>query len=628
MEKININLNKKIVDVSPMLYGIFFEDINFSGDGGLYAQLLTNNSFEYFDIEKKIDKRLLGWECINNAVLKVSDELPLNDINTNYVNIVGGSGGGIKNLGFNNIGFSVKKDEKYKFSFYARSKKNTRVVISIVSDDIVFAKAEIEINNCGWTKYEKCLFVDGTYENAQFDIVLLDGGDVDIDFVSLFPNTFNDRENGMRIDLVQMLKELNPKFMRFPGGCIVEGRSFENMYRWKDTIGDVEKRKINWNRWQLPEYQLPNQSSDDYFQSYGIGYYEYFLLCEDLGAKPVPIMNVGMTCQWHEALLVDVDKLDEWIQDVFDLIEFANGDENSEWGQVRIELGHKEPFNLEYIGIGNEQWGKVYFDRYEMFYKELSEKYPEIKLITSAGWTSDGDDFDYAMDWVEQNRDKAFAIDEHYYKSPKWFMENINRYDNYDRSLPKVFAGEYACHTDKETPKRRNNWNAAICEAAFLTGIEKNADHVWMTCYAPLFAKTGFNQWQPNLIWFNNESVYGTPSYYVQQLFARNIGNTIVESSSGDKEVYTSVSADEKNIFIKIVNTADTDKLLQINLVDCNVNRNAHITSITARPDDENSHENPTNVYPVEKMIEFSNSGSINILKNSVYVLKLEKQTL
>ncbi|MCH5212134.1 MAG: hypothetical protein J1G06_03895 [Oscillospiraceae bacterium] len=329
---------------------------------------------------------------------------------------------------------------------------------------------------------------------------------------------------------------------------------------WKDTIGPVEERKTNWNRWQSEEYQRLGRSSADYFQSYGIGFYEYFQFCEDIGAAPIPVINCGMTCQWHEALLIDLDKLAPFVQDALNLIEFANGDKTSEWGKKRIEMGHEEPFNLEYIGIGNEQWGNEYFERYEIFQKIINKKYPDIKLITSAGWNDRGQDYDLAYDWMNNNKDKAYAVDEHFYKEPEWFLKNLNRYDNYDRSLPKVFIGEYAAHTSADINQRKNNWYAALTEVAFLTGTEHNADHVVMTCYAPLLAKSNHQQWQPNLIWFDNENTYATPNYYIQKLFSEYTGEYMVSHECDDCDIKISASISGDKLFIKLVNISAENK--------------------------------------------------------------------
>ncbi len=643
MTTITVNTSKEINPVSPILYGIFFEDINYAGDGGLYAELIANRSFEYYDREGNVDKSKMCWEIIGDCAFTVENRLPLSTAHKNYARLTASAGSGLRNLGFCGEGFSVKKGAEFTFSCYAKNAAPMALLLRF-SDKAgnTYGEKKLSLVRVGqaWTKYTVTVTATDDCKYTYLEILMERDGSVDLDFISLFPkDTFCGRKNGMRRDISQMLKELSPKFMRFPGGCIVEGRSFENMYNWKETVGDLSKRRTNWNRWQMPDYQIEGRNSDDYFQSYGIGYYEYFQFCEDIGAKPVPVMNVGMTCQWHEALLIGMDKLDPFIQDILDLIEFANGSADSEWGKVRADMGHPEPFGLEYIGIGNEQWGDVYFERYEAFEKVLREKHPEIKLITSAGWTSHGDDFDLAYRWMNANKDKAYAVDEHFYKSPQWFLDNIHRYDDYDRNLPKVFAGEYAAHTPSDTPLRENNWHAALCEAAFLTGVEKNADHVVMTCYAPLLARTGHNQWQPDLIWFDNDSVYGTPSYYVQKLFGEYVGDTVIETviennaiCTNDKqtvaqkntlkyqqgiEAVSTLSADRKHLYVKLVNLQNSAQ--EISLQSDVAATKCTLHELCAGLDAINTHENPKNVYPITREVHFSTASAadsdLNVLK-------------
>ena len=651
MTQITINTSKKLNTVSPILYGIFFEDINYAGDGGLYAELVANRSFEYYDRKGETDKRKMCWESIGNADFSIENKFPLSTAHGNYARISGHAGDGLRNLGYCSEGLSVKEGQEFKFSCYARNAAPMSLLLRLVdADGNCHCEKKLNLVRFGqtWTKYKCTLTATGTCKHAYLEILLAKDGTVDLDLISLFPaDTFCGRENGMRKDIGQILRDLSPKFMRFPGGCIVEGRSFENMYNWKETVGDVSRRRTNWNRWQMPDYQIGDRNSDDYFQSYGIGYFEYFQFCEDIGAKPVPVMNVGMTCQWHEALLIDMDKLDPFIRDILDLIEFANGSTDTEWGKLRADMGHPEPFGLEYIGIGNEQWGDVYFERYEAFEKVLSDKHPEIKLITSAGWTSHGDHFDIAYRWMNENKEKAYAVDEHFYKSPQWFLDNIHRYDDYDRTLPKVFAGEYAAHTPDGTSLRANNWLAAICEAAFLTGVEKNADHVTMSCYAPLLARTGHNQWQPDLIWFDNDSVYGTPSYYIQKLFGENLGSALVETiiegnsqkapvtlcpatedakaitASQSMEVVSTLSEDGKHLYVKLVNLADHSDEITLQLDTPASGYTAY--ELAAALEAVNSHEQPENVAPVAIHMDFSGMTSdelnITLKKHSVMVL-------
>lgn len=654
MTNITINTSKVLNTVSPMLYGIFFEDINYAGDGGLYGELIANRSFEYYEREVNPAERPTGspdiktmcWETVGDCRFSIERRFPLSKAHKHYARLSGKAGTGLRNLGFCGEGMAVHEGQTFRFSCYVRNTSSMKLTVRFTDKSAnLYGSKTFSLVRGGrsWSKYKLTLTATGSCSRVYPEILLESEGTLDLDLISLFPtDTYHDRESGMRRDIAEMLEELHPAFMRFPGGCIVEGRSFENMYCWKDTIGPLWERRTNWNRWQMEEYQINGQSSPDYFQSYGLGYYEYFCLCEDLGAKPVPVMNAGMTCQWHEALLVDMDKLDKWIQDILDLIEFANGPEDSEWGRRRAEMGHPAPFGLEYIGIGNEQWGDVYFQRYETFQKVLSEKYPEIKLITCAGWTSEGEDFDTACRWMNDNKDKAYAVDEHFYKSPEWFLENIHRYDDYDRSLPKVFAGEYAAHTHGDTSRRVCNWYAALCEAAFLTGLEKNADHVVMSCYAPLLARTGHQQWQPDLIWFDNESVYGTPSYYVQQLFGSNVGTTLVETileetkpqatlsgpaklAGGAIQLSCTLSEDGKNLYVKLVNLADLS--LDVNLqVDRPVG-SCSLHSLSAGLEDVNSHTNPRKVYPVTESLSGpdgteQNHLQLQLKKYSVTVLE------
>lgn len=646
MTDIVVNTSKTLHPVSPMLYGIFFEDINYGGDGGLYAELIANRSFEYYEREVNPPARsedasqihAMGWEALNGCHFTIAKRFPLSKAHCHYAHLSGKAGSGLRNLGFCGEGLAVREGQVFRFSCYARNPLPMKLTVRFTDKNgTLYGSKSFSLVRCGhgWSKYRLTLTAAASCRQVYPEILLESEGTLDLDLISLFPqDTFRNRENGMRRDIAEMLQALHPAFMRFPGGCIVEGRSFENMYRWKDTVGPLSERPTNWNRWQMEEYQLDGRSSADYFQSYGLGYYEYFLFCEDIGAKPVPVMNAGMTCQWHEALLADMDQLDRWIQDILDLIEFANGSKDSPWGRKRAEMGHPAPFGLEYIGIGNEQWGQVYFERYEAFEKILSEKHPEIKLITCAGWTAEGEDFDTAYRWMEANKNKAYAVDEHFYKSPEWFLENIRRYDSYDRSLPKVFAGEYAAHTHGDTSKRVCNWYAALCEAAFLIGVERNSDHVAMSCYAPLLGRTGHQQWQPDLIWFDSESVYGTPSYYVQLLFGNHLGASLVETclaeapaapgrpadptspaaspspadspcpaalAGGAVQAASTLSGDGKTLYVKLVNLADRE--LEVTLkTDRPVSACRRFT-LAAGLEDVNSHAEPRRVSPVEDVL-------------------------
>ncbi len=593
MAEIYFDKSKKGNEISPLLYGVFFEDINYGGDGGLYGELISNRSFEYYDHDGKKDMRKLGWEAFGEDSFEICSDVPINDVHINYAVIEGK--GGIRNLGYCSLGFGVKKGEKLELSLYAMGKAS---LTARIADKLgnVYAEGSFKSGE-KWEKLRLTMESAGDSRNAYLEIET-DGNKVALEFISLFKeDTFKGRKNGFRKDIAEMIEGLHPKFMRFPGGCIVEGRSFENMYNWKDTIGPVETRRTNWNRWQMEEYQREGRSSEDYFQSYGIGFYEYFQFCEDIGAEPVPVINCGMTCQWHEALTVELDELDRFIQDAVDLIEFANGSSDTLWGKKRAEMGHEAPFGLKYLAIGNEQWGNEYFERYERFRKVLGEKHPEIKLITSAGWKNRGREFDLAYETMKKDPGMAYAVDEHFYKEPEWFLENIGRYDGYDRKLPKVLIGEYAAHTDTTVEKRRNNWYAALTEAAFLTGVEKNADHVVMSCYAPLLAKEGRQQWQPNLIWFDNLKVYGTPSYYVEKIFGEVLGEINVKCGTDDGDIKLSAAVKGEKLIIKAVNISGEEKTVRL----CEKLGRCVLTELFAAPEAENSLDDPTAVYPTKE---------------------------
>lgn len=624
MYHISIDKNQRAKEISPLLYGIFFEDINYAGDGGLYAELVANRSFAYYDREEKEDLHAMCWATNDKAELSVSKQ-ETNDYFAKYIAVFEAKQGGtLSNAGFCNEGFYAKEQSTYRFTCFARSKKPASLTVLFEDEEV--GKAELVVDHAEWKKYELAITARKTVEQAKLTILAKQELAVEFAYISLFPSdTFMGRKNGMRKDLAEMLKALSPKFMRFPGGCIVEGRSFPNMYRWKETIGDVWERRTNWNRWQMEEYQQEERHSLDYFQSYGIGFYEYFLLCEDIGATPVPVINCGMTCQWHESLLIPEEELEEFIQDALDLVEFVNGDTTTKWGSVRAKLGHPKPFDLQLIGIGNEQWGENYFKRYEMFEKAFKEKYPHIKLITCAGWDSEGADFDYAYQWMNLHKDKAYAVDEHFYKSPEWFLNNIHRYDNYDRTLPRVFAGEYATHTSSDIPKRKNNLYAALCEAAFLTGVEKNADHVIMSCYAPLFAREGHQQWQPDLIWFNGKECFGSPSYYVQKLFSEHTGNVSIaadplkQKELEEQGLYMAISFDEakKCTYVKLVNLSEDARELVFDEIS---GTKAMGYEIAGGKEDENSFANPTKLSILERQV---NLASVVVAASSVLVLEI-----
>ena len=469
-------------------------------------------------------------------------------------------------------------------------------------------------------------------------ITLTAPGTVDFDFISMMPA---DAVCGIfRPDLANKLKEIKPGFLRFPGGCIIEGNNLDNRYQWKKSIGPKETRTFNWNRWAVH-----NTREEDgyvgpfshYGQTLGVGYFEYFLLCEYIGAKPLPVMNVGLACQYQSTQQVPMDtpEFQEFIQDALDLIEFANGGTDTKWGAIRAEMGHPEPFDMDYIGIGNEQWQTEevdFFGRYERFEKAIHEVYPEMRLIGSAGPDVITDRYTRAWEWiharVEDNPNFVYAVDEHYYVAPKWLYENVHFYDNYPRTA-KVFAGEYAAHIPGRAGKfncpEANSFEAALAEAAFLTGVERNADVVVMASYAPLIARLGSTQWSPDLIWFDDKGCYGTPSYYVQKLYCQYMGNNSLETEASGDKLYASATYCDKccKYVIKVVNASDQPAEVQVELnADSPVvlNGDYKCLQMTAGMDEENSVDEPEKVSPKEIVLSFEN-GKVTVPGHSFHVI-------
>ncbi|MCB1133716.1 MAG: alpha-N-arabinofuranosidase, partial [Verrucomicrobiae bacterium] len=441
-----------------------------------------------------------------------------------------GDGYGLVNEGYG--GIPVKEKGVYRFSVHARAVDGYAggLVVRLVRiSGEQLAEQRVDALTPEWKRHAVELTSSITDPDARLQVVMDTPGSVDLDVVSLFPkDTWNQRENGLRADLVRMLADMKPGFMRFPGGCIVEGNDLPNAYRWKDTVGPIWERKQNWNRWIQDD---PKRPDHHYHQTYGLGFFEFFQLCEDIGAAPVPVLNCGMSCQFQAGQLVPADELDEWVQDAIDLVEFANGPVTSKWGKLRADMGHPEPFGMKHLGIGNEQWGEEYFKRYEVFYKALKRSNPEITLITTSGPGVDDGNWRFAWDKFRKGT-PAEVVDEHYYRPPLWFLEHAARYDSYDRKGPKVFAGEFAAHR----ADRVSALDAAVCEAAFMTGLLRNADLVTMSCYAPLLAREGYVQWTPDLIWFDATRVMPTPSYHIQAMFGNNRPDRVVSSKLEDND--------------------------------------------------------------------------------------------
>jgi alpha-L-arabinofuranosidase len=455
------------------------------------------------------------------------------------------------------------------------------------------------------------------------------GGAVDLDMVSLFPQkTWKNRPGGLRADMVQLLADLKPGFMRFPGGCIVEGHTLTNRYQWKMTIGPVAERKLIMNRWND---EFKHRPTPDYYQSFGLGFYEYFQLCEDIGASPLPILNCGMACQFNSGELVPLDQLDPYIQDALDLIEFANGPVTSEWGAKRAAVGHPKLFNLKMLGVGNEQWDAQYIERYAKFHQVLKAKHPEIKLVSAAGPSPDDNHFKFA--WPKLRELHADIVDEHCYAKPDWFYNNTHRYDSYDRNGPKVFFGEYAAQSDKVVSvENRNNLECALAEAACMTGLERNGDVVRMASYAPLFAHVEGWQWKPDLIWTDNLRSYGTPNYYVQKMFANNPGDVTVPVKVNALEVEKLfVSATREyttgETILKVVNGANSPVEASLDFTS-KWNAATKVKAFTlagGSVQDENSFAEPQKVFPSEFEFEITAPQfSYTFTANSLTVLRLK----
>jgi alpha-L-arabinofuranosidase len=520
--QIRIECDRPTVPLSPHLYGLFFEDINYGADGGLYAELVRNRSFEYHSLERTHRGTgyhpLYAWTKVERnggrAVAQVVNTAPLNDNNRNYLQLRIDQPGavGMSNSGY--VGIPVDQGAVYDVSLYARTEDwngDSAITVTVEDEDGVdCGSVVLQGADATWKKLEGVLTATKTIDQGRLVVTTAGHGTLNLDMVSLFPqDTFMGRKNGLRKDLAQSLKDLNPKFLRFPGGCVAHGWGLDNIYRWKDSVGDVAERKPNWNLW-------------GYHQSYGLGYFEYFLLCKDLGMAPLPVVPVGVSCGFRGIQYVPIDQLQPHIQDAIDLIEFANGPVSSQWGAVRAEMGHPEPFHLEYICLGNEEHDTPGVrERFPYFVKAIREAHPEIKIIGTSGLGPGLPLYDLMTEL------EVYSSDEHYYESPEWFLRNQHRFDSFDRNKPKIFVGEYAAHDTG----RRNTLFSAVSEAAYLTGIERNGDIVDMTCYAPLFGREGHSQWNPDLIYFDNRQVVRTTNYYVQQLFAQNKGDAYVPSS-------------------------------------------------------------------------------------------------
>ncbi|MCF0197854.1 MAG: carbohydrate binding domain-containing protein [Bacteroidaceae bacterium] len=623
---ITVQATKPGAPVQPTMYGIFFEDINYAADGGLYAELVKNRSFEFQP------DPLMGWQAFGKVT--IMNDGPF-DKNPHYARLSSAGHGdwwtGLQNEGF--FGIGLKRNADYRFSVWARVPDGKAQVLRVqfcdeytLDEHQEFASKDLRIDSKEWKKYTLVMRSPITIDQAQLRLFLCDEngrsgtGTVDVEHVSLFPvDTWNGHENGMRKDLAQALYDMRPGVFRFPGGCIVEGVTLENRYNWKNSVGPVENRPLNKNRW---ESTFTYRYYPDYFQSYGLGFYEFFLLSEELGSEPLPVLNVGMACQyqnWNDDAAhapATAEGLKEYIDDCIDLIEFANGSTDTKWGKLRAEMGHPAPFNMKFIGIGNEQWDDYYFKRVKIVADAVRKAHPEIKIIGTSGPNSEGGEFDRG--WRAMKEQKADLVDEHFYRPVSWFQNEWERYDLYDRTGPKVFAGEYACHA---RGKKWNHANASIYEAAFMTGLERNADIVHMATYAPLFAHVNGWQWRPDAIWFDNLRVAKTTSYYVQALYAQNKGTHVLPVTNsnfpekGADGVLASAVTDKGTgeTIVKVANTFDQPRTVAIKLE--GKKQLANVTAIAldlSGGDQENTVEEPNLIVPVTSTLK-ADGNVINV---------------
>ncbi|HPE76923.1 MAG TPA: alpha-L-arabinofuranosidase C-terminal domain-containing protein [Draconibacterium sp.] len=622
--------------ISSDLFGLFFEDINYAADGGLYAELVQNRSFEYNPAERREWNPLSYWEYISPGYsygkISVETITPVHPNNPHYIVLTaefvgsyeqfkGESGVGIKNSGFD--GIVVNKGENYNFSLFARQLSDNPMELMISLENRrgeILALNTVFTSKNDWQKYSVSLNANADCDSAMLVVLAKTPGILALDMISLFPEkTFKNRPNGLRADLAQKLADMKPAFIRFPGGCLVHGDGLGNMYRWKNTIGPLEQRKAQRNIW-------------GYHQTAGLGYFEYFQFCEDIGAKPLPVVPAAVSCQnsggtWRIGgtgqKAIPNEEMDEYIQEILDLIEWANGPATSEWGAKRAAAGHPEPFHLEYLGVGNEDKITPEFEeRFKEIYGAVKVKHPEITIIGTVGPFHSGEDFDKG--WKIADDIKLRIVDEHYYVQPEWLMANVHRYDNYPRTSSKVYLGEYASWGNK--------LKNAIAEAAYLTGLERNGDVVNLASYAPLLAKKGFTQWTTDMIFFDNVNILLTPNYHVQKMFMTNRGDTwfdkVISKNESDTTLAASCVQDGKtgDIILKMVNYSDTGKPMKVNLGKFGkIDAQAEQTVLSGQPGDENTFEDLQKIVPVTSQIEVAKSFQYAAPPMSVTVIRIKR---
>lgn len=617
--------------ISPDLFGIFFEDINYSADGGLYAELIQNRSFEYTSADNPDWNFFTGWELIQDGdtcLVGLADASPIHPNNPHYLvlNVVTRSGEvGIRNAGYD--GIVLKAGESYDGSLFARNLSGYIGTLTIRLESRtgeILGEVKLPQPTGDWAKYTATIQATGSDNYGRFVVLMSGSGAVALDVISLFPQkTFHNRPNGLRADLAQVIADLKPKFMRFPGGCLAHGDGLDNMYRWKDTIGPIETRKEQFNIW-------------NYHQSVGLGYFEYFQFCEDMGAKPVPIVPAGCCCPntgakfnglWEQGQQgIPMEEMPDYVQEVLDLIEWANGPVTSTWGAKRAKAGHPEPFGLEYLGVGNEdRITPVFKERFKMIYEAVKAEYPEIVVIGTVGPRPEGEDYDDG--WTFARELNLDMVDEHGYKSPDWYWDNLHRFDSYDRNASTVYLGEYAAHDTG----RANTLRSALSEAAYMTSLERNGDVVRLASYAPLLAKQKRTQWLPDLIYFDNTKINLTLNYYVQQLFSVNAGDVnlpiTIHVETDEENIAASCVQDTKSgdVIIKIVSRAESPLAAQIDLsVLTRFEPTATCTVLTGDPLAENNLRKHDSALPETSEIAVASQFSYEIPAHSLSIIRVK----
>jgi alpha-L-arabinofuranosidase len=630
---ITVHLDRPAKAISPDLFGIFFEDLNYAADGGLYAELIQNRSFEYSPTEQPTWSALTSWEVVTRGegargTVVIQDAAPIHPNNPHYALLritnagtgdPGSRGVGLLNAGFD--GIPIAAGEEYHFSVFARQASGAPVPMEVrleSADGTVLASAALPALSTSWTRVEASLKANAADPGARLVLLAKANGSVYLDMISLFPaKTFKNRPNGLRADLAQTIADLKPKFVRFPGGCLAHGDGIGNIYDWKRTIGPVETRKAMKNIWR-------------YHQTLGLGYFEYFQFCEDIGAAPLPVVAAGVSCQNSDHArgtgqqAIPMEQMPAYVQDILDLVEWANGPATSTWGAKRAAAGHPAPFGLKYLGVGNEDAiTPAFHERFKMIQDAVRSKYPELVVIGTVGPAPSGRDFDAG--WKIADELQVAMVDEHYYQQPAWFLDNLTRYDTYDRTRSKVYLGEYA--------SRGNTWANALAEAAYMTSLERNGDVVALASYAPLLARIGHTQWNPDLIYFTSTEVFPTVNYHVQQLFSANAGDRYLLSEvsrtpaagRGEALAFSAVEDSASgDLVFKLVNVSATAVRARIDLAGTTaVAPQGTRTVVTGKPGDQNNQASPRTIMPQTASFEGAKSFTCEAPAQSLTVFRL-----